>query len=162
MSDFARAVGRALRRARERRRMTLRDVQRRARSAFTASGVGGYERGERMISLDRFCKLCALYGVPADQLLAEVLTEQRPQLRREVVIDLTRLPLLGKDDERVVGEFVQRVRLLRSDYRSDVITLRRGDLEILAHASRRSPAELMARLAPVLRAVEGQAQGNAS
>jgi transcriptional regulator with XRE-family HTH domain len=132
--------------------MTLRDVQRASEGAFTASGVGGYERGERMISLERFCRLAAVYGVPADQLLSEILTEQRPQLRQEVVIDLTRLPLLGKEDERVVGEFVQRVRLLRSDYRSEVLTLRRGDLEILAHASHRSPTELLDRLAPALRA----------
>ena len=73
MNNFARSVGRVLRRERERNRLTLRDVQRRSAGMFTASGVGGYERGERAVSVERFCRLAALYGARADVLLAEIL-----------------------------------------------------------------------------------------
>ena len=86
MTEFARSVGRVLRRERERNRLTLRDVQRRSAGRFTASGVGGYERGERMISLDRFCRLADVYGSRPERLLAEVLggREERPWTRSEV------------------------------------------------------------------------------
>ena len=72
VDEFARAVGRALRQERERNRLTLREVQRISEGFFTASGVGGYERGERMISLYRFCRLADVYGARPDRLLMEI------------------------------------------------------------------------------------------
>ena len=65
-------VGRALRRARLARGLTLRQVGERSLGAFKPTAVAGYERAERTISLERFYALCLFYGVAPTQLLAEV------------------------------------------------------------------------------------------
>ena len=85
--EFLRAVGDELRRARQEAGLALRDLNPRSAREFKASAVGGYERGERSISLDRFCRLAELYGVPPDHLLARVLERAAP-VGDDVVIDL--------------------------------------------------------------------------
>ena len=80
-------VGRALRRARTARKLTLRDVGIRSSGKFTPTAVAGYERGERKISLERFCELAIFYGVAPERLLAEALHPDD----RELIVDLTPL-----------------------------------------------------------------------
>lgn len=80
-------VGRALRRARQARGLTLRDVGIRSGGIFTPTAVAGYERDERAISLQRFCELATFYGVAPQDLLAEALHPDD----REPVVDLTPL-----------------------------------------------------------------------
>lgn len=87
MSDFLRIVGDELRRARQDAGLALRDLNRRSDREFKASAVGGYERGERSISLDRFCRLAALYGIAPEHLLGRVL-EKIPAPAGDVVIDI--------------------------------------------------------------------------
>lgn len=88
LMDFLRAVGDELRRARQEAGLALRDLNSRSAREFKASAVGGYERGERSISLDRFCRLATLYGVAPDRLLARVLERATPEAGGDVVIDL--------------------------------------------------------------------------
>lgn len=78
-------VGRALRRARKARGLTLRDVGMQSGGVFTPTAVAGYERGERAISLQRFCDIAAFYGVAPEDLL----TEARRFDDHEPVVDLT-------------------------------------------------------------------------
>jgi transcriptional regulator with XRE-family HTH domain len=85
--EFLRAVGDELRRARQEAGLALRDLNPRSAMEFKASAVGGYERGERSISLDRFCRLAELYGVAPDHLLTRVLERAAPA-GDDVVIDL--------------------------------------------------------------------------
>jgi transcriptional regulator with XRE-family HTH domain len=80
-------VGRALRRARAERGLTLRDVGIRSAETFTATTVAGYERGERKISLQRFCELAIFYGVEPERLLSEALHPDD----HDLVVDLTPL-----------------------------------------------------------------------
>ena len=80
-------VGRALRRARKSQGLTLRDVGIRSGGTFTPTAVAGYERGERSISLERFCELATFYNVAPQVLLAEALHPDD----REPVVDLTPL-----------------------------------------------------------------------
>jgi transcriptional regulator with XRE-family HTH domain len=87
MSDFLRVVGDELRRARQDAGLALRDLNVRSDREFKASAVGGYERGERSISLDRFCRLAAVYGVSPAQLLGRVM-ERTPSEKRDMVIDI--------------------------------------------------------------------------
>ena len=87
LMEFLRAVGDELRRARQEAGLALRDLNLRSAREFKASAVGGYERGERSISLDRFCRLAELYGVPPDHLLTRVLERAAPA-GDDVVIDL--------------------------------------------------------------------------
>ena len=74
MTDLLFDLGRAMRRAREAAGLSLRAVRTLSANRFKPSAVGAYERGERSISLERFCELCSLYGVSAGELLTAVLT----------------------------------------------------------------------------------------
>lgn len=152
MTDaFSAALGEVLRRARAQRNMTLHDVQVRSEGRFKPSAVGGYERGERSISIERFCDLAKIYGVPADRLLAEFQAKLVPEGRREAVIDLNRLSLLEVDHAKVVADFIHKVMLQREDYLTDVITLRAGDIETLAITSRQTPRRLLSNISAALR-----------
>ncbi len=131
--------------------MTLRDVAARSEGEFRASAVGGYERGDRQITVQRFCRLARLYGQPPDRVLADALEGLEPEGRREVAIDLTRIPDLPDPQARLVGAFVHEVRSRRGDYVTDVITLRAGDVESMALAANRSARAFLADLAPALR-----------
>jgi transcriptional regulator with XRE-family HTH domain len=82
-------VGRALRRARLARGLTLRQVGERSAGAFKPTAVAGYERAERSISLERYCELCGFYGMEPAWLLAEIL--ETVGGRPERIVDLTRL-----------------------------------------------------------------------
>src|ERR671918_124174 len=98
------ALGEVLRDARRRLGLTIREAAARSGTRFRPSAIGGYERGERAISLERFCDMAALYGIPPDRLLADVLDRLRPEGRAEVMIDLTRLELLPGEEPRRAGE----------------------------------------------------------
>jgi transcriptional regulator with XRE-family HTH domain len=148
---FYEAVGEVLRRARRARGLTLRDVEERSGTAFKASVLGGYERGERSISLGRFWDLARLYGLPADRLLAEVAEILQPLGRKEVVIDLNRLRLIAEPARGTVAGFAHQIRTRRGDYLSDVVTLRSGDLEPISYELRIRPPTLLRRLDPALR-----------
>jgi transcriptional regulator with XRE-family HTH domain len=130
--------------------MTLYDVHRRSRGRFKPSSLGGYERGERSISLERFCGLAAIYGVPAERLLAEILVRLSPEGRRELTININRLSLVGGEVARLVSELVHKVRAQRGDYMSEVITLRSGDLEALGMAAHLRPRAVITSLRPAL------------
>jgi transcriptional regulator with XRE-family HTH domain len=145
------ATGEILRRARHRSGLTLHQVMTRSGGRFKPSVIGGYERGERSISLSRFWELSRFYGVPPDRLLGEVLAELAPESRTEVVIDVNKLTLVLGDEGRAVAEFVHRVKMQRGDYLTDVITLRSGDLEALSLATGESPPSLLRKLRPALR-----------
>jgi transcriptional regulator with XRE-family HTH domain len=69
---LAEQVGTALRRARKERGLSLRAISARSGGAFKPTAIAGYERAERSISLQRFCLLADLYGVPPEVLLARI------------------------------------------------------------------------------------------
>src|SRR5439155_177513 len=89
MASMALEIGRALRRARLARGLTLKQLAVASAGRFKATSVAGYERGERSISVIRFCELCRMFGVPPDRLLCEVL--RATQADPELMIDLTHL-----------------------------------------------------------------------
>lgn len=144
-------IGEALRRVRKARKLTLHDVRRISDGRFKPSSVGSYERGTRTISVPLLCELSTLYGVPADRVLADALASAGPAGRPEIVIDLNRLPRMGGEDGRIVSEFVGQVRTLRGDVQSDIITLRAGDVEVLATALGTETSALLDRIRPSLR-----------
>lgn len=71
--------------------------------------MGGYERGERSISLDRFCRLAALYGVAPEALLARVVARSPLEEPRDVVIDI-RSVQEPAPPQRVVATLIEDVR----------------------------------------------------
>lgn len=151
MKAFSEAIGLALRRARKGRKLTLHDVARISKGRFKPSSVGSYERGTRTISVPLLCDLAGLYGIPPDRILADALASSGTDAHGDIVIDLTRLPRLEGEDRRILSEFVGQVRNLRGDLASDVITLRSGDVEILASAMGAESDALIRRIRPTLR-----------
>lgn len=147
---FRRALGGALRNARRGLGLTLHDVEQRSPS-FRPSSLGSYERGDRSISLERFIQLALVYGIPADQLLAEALDRMAPGERIEVVLDLSQLELLEGPERGAAADHVARVRRWRADPPSEVMTLRSGDIQAIASAARISPQLLLDRLGPAVR-----------
>ena len=148
--DIATAAGRELRRIRQKRGMTLEDVRKRSGNRFKPSALGSHERGQRGLSLARFCELAWLYGIPPDQLLAEALRSITTTGAVEVVVDLDRLSTSLGPEVTLLAEHVHDVRSRRRDYLTDMITLRSGDIEALAGRAQTRPAELLGRLASVL------------
>lgn len=151
MERFAQAIGEVLRDARQERGLTLRQVSLRSEDRFKPSVIGGYERGERSISLARFYELARFYGTPADRLLARALERLEPAARQEAVLDLGRLERIDEAVGRAITGFVGRVKRQRSDPARDVITLRAGDLEAVALASGVTLDRLLQALKPALR-----------
>jgi transcriptional regulator with XRE-family HTH domain len=154
MGRFSTAAGAVLRDTRVRLGMTLYDVARVSSGRFKPSALGGYERGERSISIDRFCELARLYGASADELLSQVLLRLDPSDRREIVLDLRRMELVDSWIRGRLAEFVHRIKAVRRDYETDVITLRSGDIAAIAAAAGRSTGEIVSGIAPVLRPVD--------
>lgn len=146
MEPLATKIGRALRRARQGRGLTLKEVAAASRGRFKATSVAGYERGERSISLERFCELCGFYEIAPEQLLADI--ARAGELREESVIDLTVLESLDPEQRPLVLNFVRQIRALRGERAKDTIVLRAGDLEVLATAAGREPEELLGMLRP--------------
>jgi transcriptional regulator with XRE-family HTH domain len=140
-----------LRDARRARGFTLRDVTSTSHGRFKPSVLGAYERGERSISLARFCELAETYGIPADRMLAEVFARLDPAGRQEIAIDLNLLTLIPGEEGKVVAEFVHRLKSKRGDYMTDVITLRAGDIEAISLASSQTPNTLLRTIQPALR-----------
>jgi transcriptional regulator with XRE-family HTH domain len=141
MSPLAIEAGKALRQARRARGLTLRQVSSATEGRLRPSSVAGYERGERTISLERFCDLCHLYGMAPQALLADVI--RALEGKREPVVDLTLLASLGSAEGALVTGFIRQIRALRREQPSDKIVLRMGDLEVLANAAGRKPEELI-------------------
>jgi BldD-like DNA-binding protein len=71
--------------------------------------------------------------------------------RQHLVIDLNRMSLLEPEDGRRVAGFVHRLRGRRGDLLGEMISLRAGDLEVLAHETGLPPRQLLERLRPALR-----------
>jgi transcriptional regulator with XRE-family HTH domain len=116
--------------------------------AFKPTVVAAYERGDRSISLQRFCHLARLYGVEPHRLLADALRAAKAKPR--VAVHLDRIFRVGGREAEVVGDFVEQVRRLRGADQAEVIELRAGDVEVLATAAGQRSDELLRALAPAL------------
>jgi transcriptional regulator with XRE-family HTH domain len=157
MERFGRIAGEVLRAARREAGLTLRDVWTRSKGEFKPSALGGYERGERSISLDKFCTLAEIYGAPADRLLGEVLAGTDPGGRARVVVDLTALADLGgaesprSDLARELGRFIHFIRSRRGDFLTNIVSLRSGDVEAFALSLGVAPSVLLKQLRQAIR-----------
>ncbi len=143
MEGFVTALGEAIRQARRTANLSQRELQNRTGGRFKPSAVGGYERGERDISVARFVELADALGVAPEDLLADSLRRASPRTHREVVIDLTELERAPGRAADAVGEFVRRTQLQRREFFHDAITLRASDLEIVASSAGLEPPALL-------------------
>ena len=149
MGDFADEIGRALRQARIAQALTLRQVSELTHARFKATSVAGYERGERTISVERFCELCDLYRVSPQAILGDIVRAVAG--RTEPQIDLTRLEAMGTDERTLVAGFVRQIQAQRHEAPSETILLREADLDVLATAAGKTREQLAEVLEPAIR-----------
>ena len=145
--EFAVRAGQVLRRARVSKGLTLRDVGVRSAGALKATAVAGYERGERAISLFRFFQLASIYGIPPERLVAEISREAKGL--PPIVVDLMQLEAIEGAEAKAVAEFARGVRQLRGE-QARTITLRAGDLSVIATLAGSPPERLLERIGPAL------------
>ena len=147
---FAALLGDRLRRVRQQQGLSLHEVEAHSEGALKASVVGAYERGERAVSISRLQRLAGFYRVPVSELLPPevgthaVLTDRAPEL----VIDLTALER-ETELEPAVHRYAAAIQARRGDYNGRVLTVRSGDLELLAAVLDAAPDELRERLSAV-------------
>jgi transcriptional regulator with XRE-family HTH domain len=148
-----RDLGRVLRRAREERGLSLREASRRSQGRFTPSGIAGYERGERRISVERMCALAEVYEVRPERLLAEAL---HPTGTAPGEIDLSALERLPPEIRARLAGYIEEVLTMRGPADPDRISLRSGDLEVLAGSSAGSIEDLYRRMREALADDDGE------
>lgn len=130
---YALLLGDRLRRVRQQQGRSLHEVEADSGGEFKASVVGAYERGERAVSITRLQRLAGFYHVPVAELLpalppaGAVVGEPGP----EVVIDLAALER-ERDVEPALRRYATAIQARRGDYNGRVLTVRGGDLEMLA------------------------------
>lgn len=135
MADgFAAAVGRAIRYTRKRHGWTLMQLKDASQGRFKPSSVAAYERGERDISLRRFCDLASALGVSPVSLLAAALgPAPRAELPPRVRLDRSHLSKLPSDNGELVSRFFEGIIATRHpEDRGTSLTIRSGDLDVLA------------------------------
>ena len=140
MEQLALEIGRAIRRARFDRGMTLKQLAESSDGRFRPTSLAGYERGERTISVVRFCELCRLLDVSPGRLLEEI--TRTIYGHREPKIDLTKLEVLHEPEGELIAGFIKQVLVQRADADGDTIALRAGDVEVLASVAGTTPDEL--------------------
>jgi transcriptional regulator with XRE-family HTH domain len=150
-------VGAALRRARISRHLTLREAAHAAPEEVKPTTLASYERGERAVSVDRLFRLSLRYGISPARLVADVLrrVEGRPPVR----IDVRKVRSLGGAEAGILDGFVRNVLMLRHQPTSDTVTLREGDLDVLATATGRRVEDFVEAIGPALMAEEGRREG---
>jgi len=72
-------VGGRLRCIRQRKRLSLYEVEELSSEEFKASVLGAYERDERVISVPRLLRLAQVYGVAAEELLPKEVEVDRTE-----------------------------------------------------------------------------------
>ncbi len=151
-----RDLGRALRQAREERGLSLREASRRSQGRFTPSGIAGYERGERRISVERMCALAEVYGVRPERLLAAGL---HPAGAAPVEVDLSSLERLPPELRTLLAGYIEEVLTMRGPADPDRIS-RCGRViwEILAGSASGSVADLYRRMRDALADNDGETE----
>lgn len=145
---LAEELGAALRRVREGRHLSLRDAARMSAGAFRASTLASWERAERALPIKSLFRLASLYDVSPVRLLADVVrrVEGRPSVR----IDVGRVKSMGGAEAAILDGFIRNVLILRDQDVAGTISLREGDLEVLATATGRRVHEFVDAIRPAL------------
>jgi transcriptional regulator with XRE-family HTH domain len=137
---YVERIGERLRAIRRQRGWSLREAEQASGSVFSASALGTYERGERSLSVERLHRLARLYRVPVDRLLPDEPDRPRPDDDRavgptpdDVVIDLNGLDgHCEEPDLEALRRYVAVIQGERQDWNGRLLSMRRGDLRVLA------------------------------
>jgi len=130
MAAYTRMVGRRLRTVREERLYSLRDVERESGSEFKSSVIEAYERGERMMSVQRLDRLARFYDVPVSHLLPD--DGRRAAQRPDLTLRIQRLNELEGEPFDRFRTLVSQIQRQRRCDGAEVVTLREDDLRAVA------------------------------
>jgi transcriptional regulator with XRE-family HTH domain len=155
---YNQSIGRRLRAIRKQKGMSLQEVEAKSDQEFKASVLGAYERGERSLSLPRLQRLAGFYGVPVDQLLPpgdrSVGGPSQRSSSDGITIDLSRLEESGAPTE-LIERFVKTIQIMRQDFNGRVLTIRRGDLQLISGLMAESDEQVSEMLADMGLIVDG-------
>ena len=119
--------------------MTLNEVEQRSRGEFGISSLGAYERGDRVLSVDRLIRLAEIYRVDVSDLMpdrTETLLDlpalEQPHLPAGLVLDPSRLRVLSEDAAAAASNFRAVILALRRTHAQEVVVVRKSDSAVLA------------------------------
>jgi transcriptional regulator with XRE-family HTH domain len=143
-------VGARLRSIRQQKGLSLHEVEAMSDEEFKASGLGAYERNERVISVPRLIRLAQVYGVPTEQLLPKEV-EVDPgatatDLSEGFAVDLSRLQECREPEALALARLVAMIQAQRQDFNGRVLSIRANDLRALAYFLLSTPEDLCGRL----------------
>lgn len=146
---YTREVGGRLRAIRKQQRLSLQAVEARSEGRFKAVVVGSYERGDRVVSVNRLAELADFYGVPVTELLPPGSIASPAPARggvgERIVLNLRRLRELPLEQSEAADRYARTIQAERGDYGNDVLSLRADDLRPLAIMYGTTPDELLDR-----------------
>jgi hypothetical protein len=93
--------------------------------------------------------LADLYDIPSARLIAQI--ARRAEGRPPIVVDVRTAHAIDGVEGAVLADFVHEVIALRREPALEEISLRDGDLEVLATASGRRAEQFMEAVEPALR-----------
>ncbi|ORT98472.1 transcriptional regulator [Frankia casuarinae] len=129
---YAHEVGARLRTIRTQQGHSLQQVEIRSDGRWKVAALGSYERGDRMISVDKLAAIADFYGVPVHTLLPGGQPEPlRPQAAR-VVLNLPAMVRVSAAAAGPLRRWVAEIQRARDDYAGRVLSIREGDLRTLA------------------------------
>ncbi|WP_312856542.1 transcriptional regulator [Phytoactinopolyspora halotolerans] len=146
--EFAKAVGRRLRKLRMKRQLSMQAVQDQSGGTISSAVIGSYERGERVPSVVRLAQIADFYGVPVDSLVSGREGGQ-PAANGDdgkVVLDLDALRKAPEEAQHLV-RFVNGVQQKRGDFGGSILTIRGDDVWMVSSMYEITPAELREKMA---------------
>jgi transcriptional regulator with XRE-family HTH domain len=141
-------MGAALRRARTSKGLTLREAARVSSEDVKPTTLASYERGERSVSVERLFRLSFLYRISPARLVADVL--RRIEGRKPVLIDVGKVRDLRGAEAGILDGFIRNVLMLRNQPMVDTVSLREGDLDVLATATGRRVHDFLDAIEPAI------------
>jgi transcriptional regulator with XRE-family HTH domain len=136
-SGYAAQLGERMRSIRKQKKLSLADVEAQTNQEFKASVMGAYERGERMVSVQRLERLARYYGVTVDQLLPQDPKRIAGDGRQgaapvKLRIDVAKLSTRQGAQYQMLERLLRMIQVQRQDFNGKVITVRENDIRAIA------------------------------
>ncbi len=133
MDAYSVMVGKRLRTVREQRLYSLQAVERESNHEFKSSVIGAYERGERIMTVQRLERLAQFYDVPITHLLPQDDDRAAVEVPRPALcVCLRRLNELEGEPFDHFRALVERIQCKRGHHEAETVTLREQDLDDVA------------------------------
>lgn len=129
---FTLEVGRRLRSVRKQHGLSLQQVEKKSNGRWSASAIGAYERGFRILSLPRLHELARFYNVPMAVLLGRDDSDvpDGGVAMRRVVIDLVALD--SNNNAPGIAGYLRHIAHKRGDWNGAVLSIRDSDMWAIA------------------------------